>query len=115
VSERDRRAVTQAGVPVLEVGALLVAGEERQLGRGVRIPENPPRVAPQHAAQQPRSVIDGADEGREVALGRRPGVVPRSLGELPEGPPHGERLARGVRVGRTEDVADKRPVGRGHG
>jgi len=102
-------------MPVLEVGVLLFAGVERELGHGVRDQEHPPWVAPQHAAQPRRAVSDGADGGSEVAPGRRPGTGTRHLGDLLEGPPHGGCHACVVRMSRKEDVAHERPVGRGHG
>ena len=36
VAERDLGAVAQTGVPVLEVGVLLAAGDKRWVGRRVR-------------------------------------------------------------------------------
>ena len=102
VAERDRGAVAQTGVPVLEVGVLFVTGDKRYLGRGVRYQENPSQVTPQHAPQPPRAVADGADEGHKIAFGSRPGVVPRRLDELPEGPPHGVRPVHVVEVGWLE-------------
>jgi len=50
IAKRDSRVVAQAGVSVLEAVVLLVAGDERQLRRGVRNKGHSTQVAPQHAA-----------------------------------------------------------------
>ena len=55
------------------------------------------------------------DEGTEIALGRRPGVVTRRHGELPEGPTHGLRPVGILGMGGPEDVADKGPIVRRRG
>jgi len=69
----------------------------------------------QHATQPRSATTDGADEGPEIALGRRPGVLTRRHGELLKGPPHGLRSVDILGMDVPEDVTDERPVVRRHG
>jgi len=71
------------------------------------------RIALQDATQLRRAAADGVDKRPEIALGRRPGVVPNLGSELPEGPSHGVGPACIIGMGRQEDVADERPIGLG--